>query len=92
MKVNFNFILTDLYGKDILDQEKTPLNAGSYLVSILSEISTDRVEVVMNFAKNLVSGQDFEVSQEDAQIISIIIEKSNIINVIKYQLISVLKD
>lgn len=89
MKLNFNFTLTDLNGRNVLDQEGNPAEANKFLASMLSQLSKGDSIKLIELALKLNAGEELDLDTSDTKKLKEIVEQAELQNIIKYRLLNV---
>jgi hypothetical protein len=88
MKLDFNFPLKDLTGKDI---ENT--NVGKILANTLANANKGNSIKMMDWALKLYNGNPLEIDQSDADILEGFIDTADgLSNLMKHPMLRVIKD
>lgn len=74
MKLNFNFNLKGLDGKEIGVEEKNPVNAGKLIATALVQVSKGDVMKHYEWAQKLYKGQPLELDKSDSAYLKNFIE------------------
>lgn len=89
MKLNFNFELTDLNDRNIIDQDGNNLSANIFLANMLAQLSKGDSLKLIEIALKLNKGEEIDLDTSDKNTIKQLIEESSINNIVKYRLLTV---
>lgn len=89
MKLNFNFNLTDINSRNVLDQEGNPVEANKFLAALLAQLSKGDSIKLIELALKLNAGEELDLDTSDTNKLKEIVEQAELQNIIKYRLLNV---
>lgn len=82
MKLNFNFNLTDLDGKDLIERDGTAVNAGKLLANALVQQTKGDAIKFLEWALSLNKGEIIDLDTSDQETLKKFIESNESIIVL----------
>jgi len=88
MKLNFNFDLLDLNGKNIKDQDGNNLSANIFLAQSLAQSAKGNAIKLIEMALKLNKEEELDLDTVDSKFLENFIEELQVSNIVKYRLLT----